>query len=275
MTEGTKSTVNRHSGTGDWSVDVNKGGRLTSLVVDGHELIAAPGDVVVPPDAASYAYGAFPMAPWAGRIADGLLEVDGRSYQLPLHGEDHAMHGTTYDRTWEVGASNSEGVVLRTDLGPSWPFDGEASLAWRSLDGGLRMRLAVLAHERMPVWVGIHPWFRRTLDDGQAVEYAFDAKEMYVRRADGLPTGQRVAVPPGPWDDCFTGVSAARLTWGDIELTMTASTDIWVVYDEREEAVCFEPQTGPPDAVRLGEAHWIDAGEEHALEVDFRWRSIR
>ena len=44
-----------------------------------------------------------------------------------------------------------------------------------------------------------------------------------------------------------------------------------MVFDERDEAVCAEPQTAPPDAVRLGMAHWLQPGDEQALEVDFRW----
>ena len=94
---------------------------------------------------------------------------------------------------------------------------------------------------------------------------------MYLRGPDGLPTGELVPVPAGPWDDCFEGVTRARLSWGELTLTVTASTQTWVVFDERAEAVCVEPQTAPPDAVRLGLAHWLEPGEEHALDVDFRW----
>jgi galactose mutarotase-like enzyme len=269
----TTGAITRHSGPAQWSVDPTDGGRLTSLVVAGHELIAQPGDVVVEPHAASYAYGGFPMAPWAGRIGLGLLDVDGTTHHLPTRGDANAMHGTTYDRVWEVAEEDDEGVVLRTDLGPDWPFSGTASLAWRSTSDGLLMRLSVLADERMPAWVGIHPWFRRELDDRERVVLDFDAQQMYVRGADLLPTGELVAVPTGPWDDCFTGVQSAHLTWGDLVLTMTASSDIWVIYNERVEAICVEPQTAPPDAVRLGQAPWLDKGDEHALEVAFRWSS--
>jgi aldose 1-epimerase len=272
MSKATQGTVTRRAGASEWSIDPSDGGRLTSLRVEGQELIAQRGDVHLPPESVGYSYGAYPMAPWAGRIGRGLLAVDGRTYPLPRRGEAHAMHGTTYDRPWEVAAEDAETVLVRTDLGPLWPFSGEAAMAWQSVDDGLRLRLSVLAHERMPVWLGVHPWFRRRLDDGRVVDYAFDAKQMYVRGPDGLPTGERVDVRPGPWDDCFAGVTWGRLAWGNLELIITASTDIWVVYDMRPEAVCLEPQTGPPDAVRLGQAVWLEAGEEHALEVDFRWR---
>jgi aldose 1-epimerase len=37
---------------------------------------------------------------------------------------------------------------------------------------------------------------------------------MLERDADGIPTGVRVGVPPGPWDDCFVGVEwRVSLRW--------------------------------------------------------------
>lgn len=271
----TSTVFTRGHGRSRWSVDPADGGRLVSLVVDDHELIAQPGDVVVEDQSMlPYLYGAYPMIPWAGRIRDGRFRFADREYTLPVRGGDHAMHGTTYDRPWQVTATDEQGLTMTCDLG-SWPFAGEATMTWRGDGAGLSLRLAVLAHEAMPVWLGIHPWFRRVLDDGNAVRFAFDAKQLYVRGPDGLPTGERVDVvgggAGGPWDDCFAGVTQATLAWGALELTMTASSDIWVVFDEQPAAVCFEPQTAPPDALALGEAPWLAAGDTHALDVRLDW----
>lgn len=265
----TDALVSRTNGRLQWAVDPSYGGRLVSLVVDGHELVSQPGEVSLPHESSTFASGAFPMVPWAGRIARGDLEVAGRSYELDLGGQPHALHGTTYDRPWLVTSLTDESVSLGIDLGPGWPFSGEAGMEWRSVPDGLALRLSVRAAEAMPVWIGIHPWFRRVLDDGRELSYSFDAELMYLRGPDGIPTGELVPVPQGPWDDCFAGVSEARLGWGDLGLVVTASSDIWVVFDERPEAVCVEPQTAPPDAVRLGAAHWLSPGEEHALDVLF------
>lgn len=261
--------ITRTNGRLEWTVDPSDGGRLVAFVIDGHEVIAQPGEVALPDETTSFASGAFPMVPWAGRIARGELEVAGQAYDLDTRGLPHALHGTTYDRAWDVTSVSEQSVSLRIDLGPDWPFAGEATMEWRSVPEGLSLRLAVQAAEAMPVWIGIHPWFRRVLDDGRVLAYSFDAKQMYLRGSDGIPTGELVPVPPGPWDDCFSGVSEARLNWGDLGLVVTASSDIWVVFDERPEAVCVEPQTGPPDAVRLREANWLSAGDEHSLEVLF------
>jgi aldose 1-epimerase len=74
---------------------------------------------------------------------------------------------------------------------------------------------------------------------------------MLVRGPDGIPTGERVAPPPGPWDDAFTDLASDPvLEWpGLLRLTITSAGPWWVVYTEPEHAVCVEPQSGPPDAL--------------------------
>jgi len=79
---------------------------------------------------------------------------------------------------------------------------------------------------------------------------------MYRRDDEGIPDGTLVPVPPGPWDDCFTGVHTPPvLSWpGGPTVTITSSCDHWVVYDQPVDALCVEPQTGPPDQFNLGAA---------------------
>ena len=190
--------ITRTDGRLQWAVDPSNGGRLVSLVVDGQELLSQPGEVALPDGAATWSSGGFPMVPWAGRIARGQLEVAGTTYDLDTGAQPHAMHGTTYDRPWQVTSVSADAVSLGIDLGPGWPFAGEATMDWRSLPDGLSLRLAVRASEAMPAWVGIHPWFRRVLDDGRVLSYTFDAKQMYLRGPDGIPTGELVEVPRGP-----------------------------------------------------------------------------
>ncbi len=76
---------------------------------------------------------------------------------------------------------------------------------------------------------------------------------MWERGDDGLPTGLLVPPKPGPWDDCFTELAApAGLRWpGALTLEVVTSCEHIVVFDERPEGVCIEPQTGPPDALNF------------------------
>ena len=95
---------------------------------------------------------------------------------------------------------------------------------------------------------------------------------MLVRDAEGIPTGERVAPPPGPWDDAFTDVaSEPELTWpGRLRLTIASSCPWWVVYSQPRHAVCVEPQSGPPDALN-GPADVVRPGTPLVHEMRWRW----
>lgn len=220
--------------------------------------------------------GCFAMVPFAGRLHQARLEWRGEAYDLPVHAPPHAIHGTAVDAGWDVVGVTASSLVLEQDLFGTWPFEGlvRAELALRP--GGLDARLSLHAREDMPVVLGWHPWFRRQLGRGAPVVLHVAAAEQYERGPDDLPTGRLVAPVPGPWDDCFVGLhESPRLVWpGALELTLNTSADHLVVFDEHPDAVCLEPQTGPPDAVRLGRATVVGAGESLDLVMTMRWSSL-
>lgn len=218
-------------------IDERAGGRMASLQVQGHELL-------VTQSADPMGWGSYPMIPWAGRVRRGRFLFRGAEYQLPLNMAPHSIHGTCFTRPWDVNADGSLGI----DLGPSWPFGGDATQRFDLNDSRLICTIEVRNDVRsMPVSIGWHPWFRRP------VSLSFAARSMYLRDEDYIPSGQLIPPPPGPWDDCFTEVLAPpKLHWrGGPSLTLTSSCDHWVVYDQPSHALCVEPQTGPPDAFNL------------------------
>src|SRR5829696_9768717 len=77
------------------TVDEEAGGRLASLVVDGHELLVTTGHLPGP-----LYWGCYPMAPWAGRVRRGRFTFQGREHRLPINMAPHAIHGTTFTRPW-------------------------------------------------------------------------------------------------------------------------------------------------------------------------------
>jgi aldose 1-epimerase len=212
-------------------VDPQRGARLDSLAVDGHELLADGG--------------CFPMVPWAGRIRDGKLRHDGRVTQLPLSKDGNAIHGLGRTLPW-VHLGN--GTFSRT-LGAPWPTEGTAELRYIVLDDGLRIELSWDDGTTQPCSLGLHPWFRRRLTTGADVELRLDPEVMVERGPDALPTGRLLDPRTGPWDDCFRLVSPPVLHWpGAVTLILSSSSPWWVVYDEPAGTVCVEPQTVPPDA---------------------------
>jgi aldose 1-epimerase len=254
------------------TVHAAAGGRFASLVVDGHELLLTEG-------AGPIWSGCYPMAPFAGRIRDGRFTFRGRHYQLERNLPPHAMHGTVLDRAWRVLRRGSDRLTLAIDLGPGWPFAGRVSQTIALRPDRLEATLTLDADEPMPAWVGWHPWFRRTIDGRDAV-LEVEAESMYARGPDGLPTGRLVAPAPRPWDDAFRGLRAPPcLRWpGVLDLEISSSADVWVIFDERPEGLCIEPQTAPPDAVNLAQADGSDpptAEPGRPLTATMVWRWSR
>ncbi|HEY1119598.1 MAG TPA: hypothetical protein VGE43_17930, partial [Acidimicrobiales bacterium] len=100
------------------TIDHRNGGRLSSLVIGGHELlIDAMGREDDPTS-----WGCFPLAPFAGRIRHGRFSFEGRAVQMPTNLPPHAIHGTTHLRPWEATGPGA----LRCELGPDWPWAGHA-----------------------------------------------------------------------------------------------------------------------------------------------------
>ena len=220
------------------------GGRIGSVTVGGRELL-----ITGHPHGPMY-WGSYPMAPWAGRIRHGRFTFAGRDHELPLGAPPHAIHGVAYDRPWRVTGPDE----IAIELDERWPFRGRATQRFAVADDGLDVEMTLEADEPMPASIGWHPWFRRALEPGgEPVVLALDAAEMLVRDDEGIPTGERTAPPPGPWDDAFTGLRANPvLAWPGLRLELASSCPWWVVYTQPEHAVCVEPQSGPPDAANSG-----------------------
>jgi aldose 1-epimerase len=256
-------------------VDLEAGGRLASLVIEGWELLVTEGDGPI-------AWGSYPMVPYAGRVRNGWFTFRGRRFDLPMKLPPHAIHGTVLDRPW----ARLDDRTITTELGPDWPFAGRAVQTFDLEPGRLTSRLELHADEPMPASLGWHPWFRRRLQralgaaaDGTLpaeLELELDAGAMYRRDADGITTTELVAPSAGPWDDCFTDLRRPPvLRWpGFLELTIESACPSWVVYTVPTEAMCVEPQTAPPDALNTGPVV-VEPGNPLIAEMVWTWRSLR
>lgn len=264
------------------TVDQRRGGRMASLRIGEREVLLTEGWGPI-------SWGCYPMAPFAGRIRDGRFAFRGRNVQLPLNLPPHAIHGTVFERRWAVASQADDQVVLTIDLGPTWPFRGMVTHSIRLGPDGLDATLALEADEAMPAALGWHPWFRRYLGDtldgtgttSAEVDLVVDAASMFERGADGLPTGALVPPNPRPWDDAFTGLRTSPIVrWpGALEIVLSSTAGVWVVYDETVEGVCVEPQTAPPDAINLAaaageETDVADAGQPMTTSMGWRWRGL-
>ena len=281
----------------DVEIDLDAGGRVRQVGVgddaDRVELLAIhPGPEV---DWSS-AWGSFPMAPWAGRIRNGRFSFLDDDVRLeanhgdasgpgggPIHppveippgpiGEQdrrrHSIHGTTFFRPWSVASVATSRCELhcRLDGALGWPYPGVARQTVELTTSTVTFTLEVRPDPGsvFPASIGWHPWFVKP----DHLEWTPLA--MYAQDSIGLPTGDLVVPPDGPWDDCFVVVDPVTLRYDRPlapAVTITSDCDHLVVYDRPHHATCVEPQSGPPDAPTL-RPRIVTSG--HPLRHTMRW----
>ncbi len=227
-----------------------QGARAVSWLVGERELLGGIGS-------GTRHHGLYPMAPWAGRIRDNSVPVDGGSVRMPATLDGWAMHGLVLDRGWDVLERTDQHARLQCRLGAPWPWAGSVTAGYHLSAGQLAITLTVATEaDKFPATVGWHPWFRRTVAGGAPVRVDLPGAGLLPRGEDHLPSSDALVPPgPGPFDDCFHVPSGvATLTWaGALSLTCTSTATWFVLFDEPTEAVCLEPQTHPPDALRTAD----------------------
>ena len=154
------------------------------------------------------------MAPWAGRVRDGLItSAAGVEHQLPTNIDPpHAIHGFGITSSWqEIGPGRS---LLHLPK----PYQGATvEQTIEVLDDAIRWSLEYDDNGcDLPFWLGMHPWF--------------------------------------PRDDAFTEIlGTPAVVWeGVARIDIESDAPWWVVYTEDPDGICIEPQTAPPDAANLG-----------------------
>ncbi|HEX5826000.1 MAG TPA: hypothetical protein VFY23_00645 [Candidatus Limnocylindrales bacterium] len=266
---------------GDAAIEVAPavGGRVAALEVDGWDLLRRDGWT-------EREWGSFVMAPWIGRLRNGRVRWQGRTWDMPLTEPPHALHGTVLDVPWEVTELDEAGARIRLEapLGQDWPFPGRVvrtlALARRSLTDTLEVHAD---DEPFPVIAGWHPWFRRRAvfladrSESGRVEVDIRAGRRLDIDLEGLPTGWLVEPRAEPRDDVLLDVTGPPVVgWpGGPELTLHApSAAAWIAYAAHPDGVCVEPVTGLPDGLngsRLGPPPVAAPGAPLRAAFEIRW----
>ncbi|KOV34477.1 aldose epimerase [Streptomyces sp. H021] len=247
------------------TVDQENGCRISSLRIDGTELLRQGSR-----------YGAFPMVPWCGRMKDGRFHDGATVHQMPLDHPPHALHGFGRDARWRPAGASATEAAFTYDLVDPWPTPGRVTQVVTLAEDSLTLTMGVETYgDSFPAQAGWHPWFLRNIG-GRDVELSFDPAWQEERGADHLPTGKRIDRQPGPWDDCFgmpDGVDVT-LTWpGTLELRVTSRSEWVVVYDEEAEAVCVEPQSGPPNGINTA-PRLVTPVDPLEVSTTWTWRRL-
>ena len=218
------------------------GGRIGSLIVGGQEIFITDSSTDDP-----LSWGCFPMVPYAGRVRDAILKFADEQFPLRKNMPPHSIHGTVFDRPWNVIENSSSVAVLEIDLGGEWPFAATVQHHIQLTDTRLEMQLTANALNATPIQVGWHPWFVKP----HATSLHFDA--MLQRDSAGITTTQRAPQPATPVDDCFVNPEEPlTITIENLRLTLYSDCSHWVIYNIPLNATCVEPQSGPPNGVNDG-----------------------
>ena len=269
--------------------------RVGSIVIGGRELL-------VRENGHPATWGIFPMAPWAGRMANATFtDLVGATHQFPPTWGDHAFHGRLYQTMANeqsiAGDGRSAVMYAPLDHTAGWPLSARAevvaALTGNATAGALTITLTITAEVTQLVSAGWHPCFRRFLLDANlrsemGAEGVLSFAPSGVLARDAAMPGLHVVdsaqpavdggvATPGSgatWDDPFVGVATPpQITWGDeLTLTLTAGPAVthWMVYDP-DDALCVEPQAGPPDAFHRGGAIKLQAGERLVVPLTLAW----
>ncbi|GAB3596854.1 aldose epimerase family protein [Microbacterium tumbae] len=248
-------------------VDPTDGGRLTSLVLGGDEVL---GRSTPPPGRPPEIFhGSFVMAPFVGRTAKGEFDYDGRTWSMPRNFGEHAMHGFVFDRPWRI---DEEGISI--DLDERWPFGGTVSQRFDLAADRLTITAEVRNEQReMPAIIGFHPWFAERLADGRTASFEFEPGTHIVCDDEGIPIGDAPGGGRRPWDDSFTDVVRDPVVaWEDgPRIVLSAEASHWIVCETMPGAFCIEPLTGPVNGLAAGGAAIVGPGRPLTLRFTLTW----
>jgi len=265
MTELMRLETDRCSAT----FDPSDGGRLTSFTVAGRELLVQHGVDM-------FHWGSFVIAPWVGRLRDGVLHFQGKDYQFPLNSPPHALHGFATERAWQVVGDG----VMAVELTDPWPWPCRVTQSTVLTDNYCSFEIRLESEAPMPAAMGWHPWFVRRLraSDGRDVEIELNVEPglMWDNDSVGLPSGELVRPVERPWDYCFRALTAPpSVRWpGVLELTLESSCEDWVFFDRDEPGICVEPWTGPPNSVNMAQPTLVGPEQPMSAGLTWRWREL-
>ena len=275
----TSSRIVLAAGDATATLAPDAGGMLCSLRVAGHELLVPEraGAGPVP------SYGSFLLAPWVAELSMGELAFRGRRANIPPNPGRHAVHGLVATGPWEVASATATEATLVRRLESPWPFGG-AVVQHMKLDAeGITLGAEIRAEDQaMPAALGWHPWF--ACPDPDVVRVGVRADSELELDAELLPTG-RIRPVAGEsdlrgapllgrrrLDAVFLGAaSPALLVLPGLELQISfdPAMEIVVVYTS-PGAVCIEPWSAWPDAIRMAAA-----GHRTGLQVLEPGESLR
>ena len=231
------------------------------------------------------------LAPWANRLDGPAFWANGKKYQLnlglgnvrgelPIHG---LLASSALWRVTEVASDSTSAHSTSKldfwkypDLMAQWPFAHEYEMTYRLSGGVLEVRVTVanLSAESMPVVLGFHPYYRIPGVPRDQWTAQIAARKMVAADHRLIPTGELRALDlPNPFplkgrtlDTGFTDLARDRdgrahfsIESGGkkVEAMFGMKYPVAVIWEppappgETRDFICFEPMTAVTNGVNL------------------------
>ena len=230
--------------------DTTLAGRAISWNYQGIELLGAAGSDPVE-------YGFYPMLPWAGRLADNSISVNGELIQQEINHQGWAIHGLSFDRPltrWHIKENENSTTFSGEQSIPDWIVPLAVAFTWEIRSDSIETIIEVTptGAESAKVVLGWHPWFNKSLGVGLPAKLKIDNAKLLIK-LDALPTGDLADfdVNHSPFDDAIiVPDKTVILEWPKaLQLRVTNSHEWFVIYTGNKDFVCIEPQTGAPNSL--------------------------
>jgi aldose 1-epimerase len=265
------------------------GARIHRLQAFGYDLLRTPTD----PDEHrrdTFFWGAYPMAPWCGRVEAAPITLGGKRVDFrPNFPDGTAIHGQVHARPWD--ALDDGSFRIRAG-GDEWPWAYEVGFRVR-IDGEtvrLDYTLTNRSEEPMPGGIGVHPWWRHPLrlaihaervftpnqgtpPEAEPVSGSFDLRELGIMAPEPDATWTDLSDPP------------VEFEWPDAGIRGTMRADapsLYIVAANRVDlgGTAVEPQTNVPQPFRRllndepGAPAWLGSGEDLQLRVELAFEQV-
>lgn len=205
--------------------------------------------------------GSYPLVPYSNRVGHGKLQWAGRTYTLPPNfaPEPHSIHGTGWQRVWQVLESSDTQVVLgyHHAADAAWPFafDSRQTLTLSPDTLQLQMSITNRSAEAAPAGLGWHPYFAKSANThirfASSGRWEMDAESLPTQRQPhaGLDTDcQSLDV-----DHCFDSWNGTlQLEEAGLRIQLSSDLDCLVVFTTpQRDHIAIEPVSHVNNALAL------------------------
>jgi aldose 1-epimerase len=185
------------------TIDEATGGAIATFTAGDFEILRGVADFRLEAEHGR-PVGAYPLIPYANRIAGGRFSYGGEEFQLGLNfaGHPNSLHGNAWMRVWEIVSADATHVHLALDHRPprdpvsQWPYAYRTEMKFSLDPAGLTVDMSIRNDDArpFPAGLGLHPYVSRE----PGVTLQFDADTVWQNGSDALPI-LREAVS-GHWD---------------------------------------------------------------------------